>query len=93
MRWHWKCWPALIVPSPTLIAPLPINRFPSKLAPNVPNNILRNLSFCSFASFWIVSLKPYINKPDSSRDFTIFMISFISSLEIIKIVVPDSDIF
>ena len=24
------------------ILPIPVNRFPSKLAPNVPNNILRN---------------------------------------------------
>ena len=38
--------PALIVPSPALITPLPDKPFdntsPSKEAPKVPNNILRN---------------------------------------------------
>ena len=35
-----------------LIVPLTVaNRFADKLAPNVPSKILRNLSFCSFASF------------------------------------------
>ena len=47
--------PALIVPSPTLLTPLPdkffVNRSPSKEAPNVPNNILRNPPLCSLASF------------------------------------------
>ena len=32
-----------------------LNRFPNKLAPNVPNNMLRNSLFCSFASYWNVS--------------------------------------
>ena len=36
---------------------------------------------------------PFINKPNFSRDLIIFMISFISSLEIIKVVVPDPNIF
>ena len=35
----------------------------------------------------------FINKPDSSRDLTIFMISFISLLEIINVVVLDPNIF
>ena len=60
--------PTLIVPSPALhnphpcmleyfgrLTPLPVNRFPNKLAPNVPNNMLRNSLFCSFASYWNVS--------------------------------------
>ena len=36
---------------------------------------------------------PFINKPDSSSDVTIFRISFISSLDIINIAVPDPKIF
>ena len=63
MGWHQKSWPALIVPSPALIVPssalivpLSVNRFPNKLAPNVPNKIMTNPPFCSFASFLIVSL-------------------------------------
>ena len=54
----------------------------------MPNNISRNPAFCSFASFLIVLLTPFISKPDYSRDLIIFMISFISSFEIINIAVP-----
>ena len=54
-----------------LIVPLPVNKFPNKLAPKVSNNIQRNPPFYPFAPFWIVSLTPFINKPDSSSDLTI----------------------
>ena len=77
------------MPSPALIAPLPENRFPNKLAPKMPNNIPRGPPFYSFASFLIVSLTPFNNKTDSSSDLTIFIISFISSLEVINIVLPN----
>ena len=77
--------------SPALILPLPVNRFPSKVAPKVPNYISKNPPFYSFASFLVVLLTPFINKPDSSRDLTIFIISFISSFEIINVVTPDPD--
>ena len=69
--------------------PLPVNRFPKKLATNVPNRILRNHLFCILASSLIVSLTLFINKPDSSRDLIIFIKSFISSFEIISVVIPD----
>ena len=88
MRWHSKSWPALfvsltapVIPSPALIVPLPVlitpfpaHIFPSKLTPNVSNNIPRNLSFCSFTSFLIVSLTPIISKRDSSRDLAIVQV-------------------
>ena len=45
--------------------------FHNKLAPKVPNNILRNPPFCSFASFTILLLTYFINKPDSSIDLII----------------------
>ena len=55
--------PALIVPSPALITPLPEKPFnnasPSKQAPKVPNDILRNPPLCSLASCWIVLLTPF----------------------------------
>ena len=73
-----KIFTALTVPSPALIVPLPVNRFLIKLAPKMPHYIPRNPPFCSFASFSIVSLTPFINNPDSSRDLTTFMISFVS---------------
>ena len=58
----------------------------------MPNNMLRNPPFCSFTSFAIVSLTTGINKPNSSRDITIYIISSISSFEI-NVVIPDTKVF
>ena len=78
------------LPFPSLYIPFLVKRFPNKLEPNVPNSILTNLPFCSFASFWTVSVTPFNNKPESSRDFTILIISLISSFDIINLAVfPD----
>ena len=46
--------------------------------------MLRNHAkeICSLASFLIVSLRSFINKPDSSRNSTIFMMPSIPSFEI-----------
>ena len=55
----------------------------------MPNNILISPCLCSLASFWIVSLTPFNNKPESSTDLTILTMSYISSFDIISIVVPD----
>ena len=85
--------PAVFVPTPAVIAPLSINRLPNKLVRKVPYNIPRNPPFYSFASFFIFSLTPFIDNPFSSRELAIFMISFISSLEIINVVQPDLNIF
>ena len=71
--------PALIVPSPALILTLPVKRFPDELAPKMSNNISKNPPFCYFASFLIVSLTPFTNNPDSSRDLTAFIILLIYS--------------
>ena len=87
------------MPSPALIVPVPVNRFPNKLAPNVLNEILENPPFKTFASILIVSLTHLINNLDSSSGLTTFMISCIFSLEIIIIVIrgvergPDPNIF
>ena len=84
--------PALIIPAPVLITPfpgilaftsLPVNRFHDKLALNVPNYMPRNPRFCSFASFLIVLLTPFIIKPYFSRDLTISMISVTSSFKLL----------
>ena len=56
MGQHKKFSPAVIVPSPAVIVPLSVNRFPNELAAKVPNNIPRNPPFCSFASLLIVLL-------------------------------------
>ena len=77
------------MPSYALVVPLPVNRFTNKLA---PNNISTRPPFRSFASFLIVLLTLFINKPDYPRDLTIFTISFISSLEIDNVVLPDLNI-
>ena len=81
--------PVLNVPLPTAIAPLTVNKEPNKLAPTVPINNPRNPGFCYFASFLIVSVTLFINKPDSSSDLTIFII-FIFSFEIISVVICEA---
>ena len=66
---------------------------------------LDSASFCSIGFMWIMQLKKttskaiawninkhFINKPDSSRDLTIFMILFIFSLEIINFLIPGPNI-
>ena len=80
-------FPALVVPSPALITPLLVNALPKTRAANVPN-IGRNPPFCSFVSFLIVSLIPFNNNLDYTSDLTTFIISTISSFEIINAVVP-----
>ena len=73
--------------------PLPVDWLLNKLAPKVSNNIPRHPPICSFASFLIVSLTLFIRKKDYSKDLIIFLISFISSLEVIKVVSPGPNIF
>ena len=67
--------------------------FPNKFAPNVTNSIRRNPPFCSLASFSIVSLTHFDNKPESLRDLTIFIMSSISAFDIISVAAPDPKIF
>ena len=54
---------------------------------------MKNPPSCFFASFLIVSLIPFINKPDSSGGLIVFIISFFSSSQFIYVVVPDPEIF
>ena len=61
-----------------------------KLAANVPSGVGRNLPFCSFVSFLIISLIPFTINPHSSSDLTIFIISSISSFEIINPVIREA---
>ena len=52
MRRYSKSWPPLIVPSPAIILPLPVNRFHNELLAKVPDNIPRNnLFFFPFVFF------------------------------------------
>ena len=64
-------FPALKDPFPDLTVPFPdkcfVNRSPSKLAPNVPSNILKNPPFCSFFSFLIVFVTPFNQIFESSQ--------------------------
>ena len=55
--------------------------------------MLRNPVLCSFASFLIVFITPFINELDSSRDLIIFMTSSIYSFKIINVVIPDPKTF
>ena len=85
--------PALKNPSLTLTVPFPDNTFPSKEAPRVPRGILKNPPFRSFVSFLIVLVTPFNRISKSSKAWTIFIISFISSVEIFNVVVPEPSIF
>ena len=76
--------PAVIVPSPALITPRADNAFPNILEANVFNNIGRNSPFCSFPSSLIVPIHLLV-----ILILQIFIISTISSFEIINVVVPD----
>ena len=71
--------PALITPSPAQIFSLPDYKFSSRLAPRVPNSILRYPPLCSFVSFSTVLVTPFSNSPESLRDLTIFRMYFIFS--------------
>ena len=48
---HYSSWPALIVPSPALIVPLPVNRLSNKLTSKMPHNIPRNPPFAILLHF------------------------------------------
>ena len=82
--------PVQIISSPAEITSHPCisglhnNIFPNAIAPNAPNNIPRNLTYCYFASFLIVPLTLFISKPDSSSYLTTLIISSISSFEIVS---------
>ena len=71
MRFFLIHSPALIVPSPALTVPFPdnffVNRSPSKLAPNVPNIILKIPPFYSYVSFLIVFFTTFNKIFESSK--------------------------
>ena len=78
--------PALITHSPARTIPFPpVNKFPNKLAPNVPSNILKNPPLCSLVSFSIVLVTPFNKIPEFSNASVIFIISFMSSCSIINL--------
>ena len=81
------------LPVSALTVPCPVDKFPNKLAPKVPNNILKSPPFYSFVSFLIILVTPFSKKFESSSAWTILIISFISSFEINKVVVLDPNIF
>ena len=72
---------------PALKNPFPDNKFSNNEAPKVPNNIDKKPPFYSLLSFLIVLITPFNKTPESSRLLIIFIMSFISSFEIIKVVV------
>ena len=40
-----------LFPEPALTIPFTVNKFPNEIAPKVPNNVLKNPTFCSFFHF------------------------------------------
>ena len=63
--------------------------FPNKKAANIPNSIPKMPPFCYFALFLFVLETRFINKPESSKDVTIFIISSIILFEIVSVVVTE----
>ena len=55
--------------------------------------MVRNPHFSFFCSFFIALLTPFIIKPISSRDLTIYFLSPLSSFEIINVIVLEPRIF
>ena len=81
-----------IYPLPTLLTPLPLIPFTteeitgcSNEAVKYANKAGRNLPSCFFISCFTVSVMPSINTFESSNDFVILIILFISSFEINRI--------
>ena len=70
-----------------MVTSRPANARSISLAATVPSNISGNRIVCYFGSILFFSLNPLINKPESSRDLTISMVSSIFLLEIINYVV------
>ena len=76
-------------PLPALLTPLPLMPFTfeeitsctNEMAKGA-NKVPRNPPSCFFISSFTVSVTPSMNTPESSNDFTLFMISFKSSFEI-----------
>ena len=85
MRQNQKSCSALSTLFSVLFKPLPAKIFVNKRATNVLNDITRNSPLCSFVSFSIVSVTPFINYSESSRGLNIFIESFISSFNIISV--------
>ena len=78
--------PAFITPSPARTIPFPpVNKFPNKLAPNVPINILKSPPLCYLVSFSIVLVTPFNKIPEFSNASIIFIISFMSSCSTIDL--------
>lgn len=65
---------------------MPAYSFCNKLAPYVPSEIPVNLKFCHFSLFSILSLTPFINKPDFVKNLSTSMIFSISLFEIINVI-------
>ena len=86
---EWGGIKSFITSSPALITPRPNYAFLNIQESNVPNKVGKNTTFCSFISFLLVSLIPFISNPDSSSNLTIIIISSIPSFEIVNAVVLD----
>ena len=74
---------------PALLTPLPLVPFTTEEitgytneAANGDNKAPRNPHTCFFISCFTVSVTPSIDTPESSNDFMILIISFISSFKI-----------
>lgn len=73
--------------------PLASSIYPNKLAPKIPNKIPKIPPFYFFIFFSIVLVTLFNKISESSRVLTIFIMLFISSFEIISVVILERCIF
>ena len=66
----------------------PLNKLPNNDAPNISNNILKNLPSCFFILFLIVLFVPFNNISCSSNAVAILIKSFKSLFNIINVLLP-----
>ena len=50
---------SFLFPEPAYTIPFCVNEFPNKLAPKVPNDILKSPPLCFFVSFSVVLVAPF----------------------------------
>ena len=87
MEWKWKF--VFIYPLPAFLTPLLLIPFTTEEITGCTNEastgvdkIPKKLPSCCFISCFTVSVTPLINRTESSNDFLMLMIPFISSFEI-----------
>ena len=82
-----------LFPGPVLTKPFHDNIFPSKIDPRVPTSVPKKPLSYLFVLFSIVSVTPFSKISECPVAWIIFIITFISSFEVIEVIVPEPCFF